>query len=52
MNKEKIIFEKRLVNFTKKLNNYISTKDGQWSIKGFIDSYKSYRRYKKWSWNV
>ena len=41
MKKEKKIFEKKLVNFTKKLNDYISTKDGQWSVKGFIDSYKN-----------
>jgi len=41
MKQEKEIFENKLVNFTKKLNDYISTDNGQWSIKGFIDSYKN-----------
>jgi len=36
--KQKQKFEKDLVKFTESLKSYISTKDGQWSIKGFIDS--------------
>ena len=38
MLKQKQKFEKDLVKFTESLKSYISTKDGQWSIKGFIDS--------------
>ena len=41
LQKEKEIFENELIKFTKKLTSYISTEDGQWSIKGFIDSYKN-----------
>lgn len=31
-------FDKALTEFVKGLNNYVSTQDGQWTIKGFIDS--------------
>jgi len=37
----KEIFEMQLKEFVEKLQKYISTKDGQWSIKGFIDVYKN-----------
>jgi len=37
----KIDFEKKLKLFVEKLSDYISTEDGQWSIKGFIDTYKN-----------
>ena len=39
--KEKKIFEKKLKEFAKELKEYISTEDGQWTIKGFIDTYKN-----------
>jgi len=39
--KEKKAFEKELNEFVKELKEYISTKDGQWTIKGFIDTYKN-----------
>ena len=31
-------FEQQLQNFTQTLSQYVSTQDGQWSIKGFIDA--------------
>ena len=34
-------FEKQLKLFVETLEKYITTKDGQWSIKGFIDSYQN-----------
>jgi len=34
-------FEIQLKEFVKELQKYISTDDGQWSIKGFIDVYKN-----------
>ena len=34
-------FESELKLFVKDLSSYISTKDGQWSVKGFIDTYKN-----------
>jgi len=34
-------FEIQLKEFVKELQEYISTDDGQWSIKGFIDVYKN-----------
>jgi len=41
MQREKELFEKELISFTTRLNSSISTENGQWSIKGFIDIYKS-----------
>lgn len=41
MGKEKNIFQNSLVEFVGTLQNHISGKDGQWSIKGFIDTYKN-----------
>lgn len=37
----KIKFENSLRDFVKTLSNHISTDDGQWSIKGFIDIFKN-----------
>lgn len=34
-------FEKKLKVFVETLAEYITTKDGQWSIKGFIDTYQN-----------
>jgi len=34
-------FEKNLKNLVATLENHISTDDGQWSVKGFIDVYKN-----------
>jgi hypothetical protein len=34
-------FEKKLKLFVETLEEYITTKDGQWSIKGFIDIYQN-----------
>jgi len=34
-------FEKKLKLFTETLSKHISTEDGQWSIKGFIDTYQN-----------
>jgi hypothetical protein len=39
--KDKTVFERKLKLFVKSLSKHISTKDGQWSIKGFIDTYKN-----------
>ena len=39
--KEKRIFEKELKQFVKQLNKHISTDDGEWTIKGFIDVYRN-----------
>jgi hypothetical protein len=38
---EKIKFESDLVKFTESLKKYVSTDDGQWTIKGFIDVFKN-----------
>ena len=38
-NKYKKEFKKALNIFTKKLEKYVSTKNGDWSVKGFIDVY-------------
>lgn len=37
----KIFFEKKFTEFIKGLKSCISTADGQWSIKGFIDVFKN-----------
>lgn len=39
--KQKVEFEKQLKIFVTSLNNYVSSSDGQWTIKGFIDIYKN-----------
>lgn len=33
-------FAKALKDFVKGLNNYVSTEDGQWIVKGFIDTFR------------
>lgn len=40
-NKYKIEFKKALDTFTEKLEKYVSTENGDWSVKGFIDVYKN-----------
>ena len=40
-NKYKKEFKKALNIFTKKLEKYVSTENGDWSVKGFIDVYKN-----------
>ncbi len=42
-NKEKIkqIFQKQLDEFAETLKNYVSDKDNQWTIKGFIDIFQN-----------
>lgn len=37
----KATFKKELDQFTKKLTKYVSTDNGDWSVKGFIDVYKN-----------
>ncbi|WP_152268528.1 type II restriction endonuclease [Agriterribacter humi] len=39
--KYKAIFKKELDRFTGKLEKYVSTDNGDWSVKGFIDVYKN-----------
>lgn len=39
--KYKADFKKSLDNFTTKLEKYVSTDNGDWSVKGFIDVYKN-----------
>jgi len=39
--KEKKQFETRLKEFVATLQEYISTEDGQWTIKGFIDVFQN-----------
>jgi hypothetical protein len=39
--KYKSDFKKALNKFTDKLENYVSTDNGDWSVKGFIDVYKN-----------
>jgi hypothetical protein len=38
---EKEIFAKKLAEFVEGLKNHISTDDGQWTVKGFIDIFKN-----------
>lgn len=38
---EKELFAGKLAEFVTDLRGHISTDDGQWSIKGFIDIYKN-----------
>lgn len=40
-NKCKIAFKKALDEFTNKLEKYVATENGDWSVKGFIDVYKN-----------
>lgn len=40
-NKYKKEFKKALDSFTEKLEKYVSTENGDWSVKGFIDVYKN-----------
>lgn len=40
-NKFKSDFKKALDKFAEKLEKYVSTDNGDWSIKGFIDVYKN-----------
>jgi hypothetical protein len=40
-NKYKLEFKKALNIFTEKLEKYVSTENGDWSVKGFIDVYKN-----------
>jgi hypothetical protein len=40
-NKLKSDFKKELDRFTDKLEKYVSTDNGDWSVKGFIDVYKN-----------
>jgi hypothetical protein len=39
--KYKTAFKKVLDTFTEKLEQYVSTENGDWSVKGFIDIYKN-----------
>ena len=39
--REKQRFLDLLQEFVQELNTYVSTDDGQWTIKGFIDTYKN-----------
>lgn len=39
--KEKLRFKAALKEFAKELQAYVSTGDGQWSVKGFIDAFKN-----------
>ncbi len=39
--KEKKIFYSELERFVQSLDTYVSTEDGQWTVKGFIDIYKN-----------
>lgn len=38
---EKLEFSQELKTFVEQLQNYVSTEQGQWSIKGFIDVYQN-----------
>lgn len=40
-NNVKVNFEKKLKKFVESLSEHISTDDGQWTIKGFIDVFKN-----------
>jgi hypothetical protein len=39
--KYKADFKKALNRFSEKLGKYVSTENGDWSVKGFIDVYKN-----------
>lgn len=39
--KYKADFKRELERFTDKLEKYVSTDNGEWSVKGFIDAYKN-----------
>ncbi len=39
--KERLRFKAALKEFAKELQAYVSTGDGQWSVKGFIDAFKN-----------
>ncbi|BAW79814.1 type-2 restriction enzyme EcoRV [Candidatus Nitrosoglobus terrae] len=41
MTSEKTIFATKLESFVKILKDHISTEDGQWTVKGFIDIFKN-----------
>jgi hypothetical protein len=41
MSKEKKTFYQELQNFVQTLDSHVSTEDGQWTVKGFIDTYKN-----------
>ncbi len=41
MSKEKNDFYRALQSFVQTLGTHISTEDGQWTVKGFIDTYKN-----------
>lgn len=41
MQKEKQVFYQELQNFVQTLRTQVSTDDGQWTVKGFIDTYKN-----------
>lgn len=38
---KKQLFEKQLTDFVESFQNHISSKDGQWNVKGFIDIFKN-----------
>lgn len=38
---QKNIFEARLRDFVNSLQGYVSTDDGQWSVKGFVDIFRN-----------
>jgi len=40
-NKYKNEFKKELDKFSDKLKSYVSTENGDWTVKGFIDVYKN-----------
>jgi hypothetical protein len=40
-NKYKDEFKKELDKFSDKLKSYVSTENGDWTVKGFIDVYKN-----------
>ena len=40
-NRYKVVFKKALDKFIDKLEKYVSTENGDWAVKGFIDVYKN-----------
>lgn len=40
-NNYKATFKRQLDEFSEKLEKYVSTENGDWSVKGFIDVYKN-----------
>jgi hypothetical protein len=40
----KTAFEKVLKELAATLSSHVSTKDGQWAVKGFIDAYRNVLR--------